>query len=247
MQLALKKSIKMYLDSFGIIAGFSIFALCSLILIPLIASYIDLGSGFIRYSSLYLDINTVQATVFLFVGIISLLFMAFFMSSIITTVKLKETLDHVGFTKVLHSFYSYVLRIFSLLVFLGIATAGIGVLFTYLQLPNAALQLIIFAIWLPFIFVPQIVILDDFSITKAIKDSFNFIVNNPKPTLFYFIVGFALMLILAVIEVLLGHLFIWEHKLITIFLLSLGVLPFMLIFTTELYLSRYPLSHTKSV
>ncbi len=245
MEIALRKAKKIYLNSFEIIIGFSVFVLLSLILIPLVASYVNIGSGFIRFSSLYLDLNTIQLAIFIFVGLVSLLFMSFFVSSMITLVKLQETLDHIGFTKVAHAFYKYVIRVFTLFIFMALLTILVGTGLNYLNVSNFIIQLVLILIWIPFVFAPQVVVLEDFNLKRSIKDSIQFIRRSPKYLIYYFIVGFVLIFLLTLVEVILGHVFIWEHKIITILLLSMFVLPFMIIFGTEIYLRRYPLHHTK--
>ena len=245
MELALKKTKKIYLNSFEIIIGFSVFVLLSLILLPLVASYVNIGSGFIRFSSLYLDINTIQLAIFIFVGLVSLLFISFFVSSIITLVKLQETLDQVGFTKVAHAFYKYVMRVFTLFIFMATLTILIGTGLDYLNISNVITQLILILVWIPFVFAPQVVVLEDYNLKRSILDSIKFIKRTPRYLFYYFIVGFILVFLLTLVEVILGYVFVWEHKIITIILLSMFVLPFMIIFGTEMYLRRYPLHHTK--
>lgn len=252
MDVAFNKARKMYLSSLDVIVGFSVFFFCSLILIPLTSSYINLGSGFVRYSSLYMDMSPTQLAVFVFVGLASILFMSFFVSSIVTVVKLKETLDHVGFTKVAHSFYHYVVRVFAVLTAMAFLTVAIGTGLDYLShatgntLFRPIMQMLMVLIWVPFAFAPQILVLEDLDVAKSIKDSVNFIRRYPKMLFRYMLVGLISLMALAVVEVALGYVFIDTHKIITIVILSLVILPFMLIYGTELYLRRYALAHTKS-
>lgn len=238
------KTNKVYLSTLSLIVGFSVFILFSLALMPLLSSYVNVGGGFVRFSSFYLDITPVQAVVFLLIGLVSLLSLAIFLSALISIVKLRETLDHFGYSKVAGVFKKYVIRVFVFLLFLSILSIASGTILDYFGVTKLLIQLIIFALWLPLLFTPQILILENLGINEAIKDSVRFMVQSPLSLVAYVMTGFLFLLALTIIETGLGQYFVWEHKLFSIVLVSVFVLPYLQMFATELYVRRYPVAHT---
>jgi hypothetical protein len=240
---AFGRSINIYSSIFPLTLGFSIFIFCALVLLPLVSSYVDLGSAFIRFSSILYDMTYQQAVLFVLVGLVSLAFLSLFLSSIITTIKLKETMDHIRFKKVWDAFPDYVARMFFLLLFLAVVSILVGTFLESASVPREIIQLIIAFVWIPFIFAPQILILEDLGVAEALGDSFNFVKNSMKALLTYLALGLLLLLLLATIEYGLSFFFAWQHKVISIVIVSIGILPFLQVFATELYLMRYPLQH----
>ena len=106
-------------------------------------------------------------------------------------------------------------------------------------------ELVLFVFWALFIFTPQVLIVEDFNLIESMKDSVKFIRKYPLALVLYFSLGIILLFILLLVETLLGQYFIWEHKLISIVILSLFVLPFLQMFATQLYLRRYAVARLK--
>lgn len=240
---AFNRSLKVYSSIFKLTMGFSILILASMTLLPLVSSYLNVGSAFLRFSSILYDMTMFQAAVFVVVGFISVLFLSIFLSAIITTIKLKETLDHFRFEKVWRAFPDYVSRMFLMLLFLCIVSVALGVFLEAFGTPRVAIQLILAGVWLPFVFAPQILILEDLGVGEALSDSLNFVKRAPVQLLAYLATGVLLLLALAALEFSLSFLFTWEHKLLSIIIVSIGVLPFLQVLATELYIMRYPLHH----
>ncbi len=238
---AMLKAFKVYFSTLSLVVYFSIFAIFSLLLLPLVSSYVNVGSAFIRFSSLYLDVTFVSGLVLFLVGVISLLSMAFFTSAIINIVKFKETLDVVRFSRVFKSFSKYVIRVFSFLVIMSLASVILGVFFDVLSLPVLA-QFLILILWVLFLFTPQVIVLEDLGLLEAINDSLVFLKKKPVFGAFYLLSGAVLILFLLGIETFLGQFFVWEHKIVSIIIVALFVVPFLQMLATELYLKRYPLS-----
>ena len=114
MQNVFSKSIAIYLSTLWLNAGFAIFIILSLLFLPMIAGYVNVGGNFIRFSSLYTpDMTALQAVALFGIAVVGLLCTAFFLSAIISIVKLRETLDHFGFSKVIATFPKYIGRIFA--------------------------------------------------------------------------------------------------------------------------------------
>ena len=157
------KTNRVYLTTLNLVLSFSVFIFLSLALLPFLSSYVSVGGGFIRFSSLYLDLTIPQAVLIVVVALFSLLFLSLFVSALISIVKVRETLDHVRFSKVVDMFKKYVLRVFFFLLFLSVASILIGTIFEFILMPRLITQLVLFGIWLPLIFAPQVIILEDFN------------------------------------------------------------------------------------
>ena len=161
MEKVLRKSFVVYKSTAQLSLGFGVFIILALLLIPLISRYVDVGGGFIRFSSLYTsDITLFQAAILVAVGLASIALLSLFLAAQISIVKLRETLDHVGFAKVSAVFPRYVLRIFLFLLMLSVISITVGTGLDYAGVHRAVIQLIIFGVWLPFVFTPQVLILD---------------------------------------------------------------------------------------
>jgi len=235
----LKRTMKVYLSTLNLVTLFSLFILLSLFLMPLVSTYVNAGAGFIRFSSLMHDMNAFQAVIFLLVSIASTLLLSFFIAALVSVVKLKETLDHVAFTRVINTFGKYIFKVFVFLIIMGFVSIAIGLISSLIGLPNFVIQLILLVFWGLFLFTPPILIIEDLNLVDSMADAYKFVKNQPMKLVYYFASGVVLLFALVVIETWLGQFFIWQHKIISIILLSLIVLPFLQMYSTELYLRRY--------
>lgn len=243
MRKVLNKSLDIYRNTAKLSLGFGTLVILALLLMPLLSSYVDVGGGFIRFSSLYnSDISYYQLAIVGIVGFVSIALISLFLAAQISIVKLTETLDQIGFTKVMAVFPRYVLKIFLFLLMLSMISVGVGTGLDYLGVHHAFVQLILFALWLPFVFAPQILVLEDFGVAGAIRDSIQFITNSPLSLAAFLVFGTVIIFALTLLEAGLGQFFVWEHKVVTILLVSLVALPLIEIFGTELYIIRYPLA-----
>ncbi|MEM0372529.1 MAG: hypothetical protein QXO69_01670 [archaeon] len=241
---AISKTNRIYLSTLNLIVYFSVFIFFSLVLLPLFSSYVNVGGALVRFSSIYKDINPVTALILLLVGLISVLSLSFFISAIVSVVKLRETLDHVKFNKAVSTFTRYVAKVFMFFILLSAASITAGVLLTLLGAPAFLTQLILFIVWIPFMFTPQVLIIEDMGIIDSMTDSLAFVKKFPKALVLYFSTGFVFVLALLLLETFLGQYFVWEHKIPSIILLSLFVVPYLQMLATELYIMRYAVSKT---
>lgn len=243
MVKAFERTLKVYGSIAPFTIVFGVFVLASLLLLPWVSSYINGGAGFVRFSSLVYDITLPQFMVFILAGITSILFLAVFISLIMTTIKMLETLDYFGVRKIFSIFPTYISRIFLFLVFLCVLSVGIGIILDLFGISKIITQLVLAAIWVPFLFVPQILILEDYTISRAIEDSFAFLKKSPLSFVTYIVTGVAMLGAVTVLETWLGQTFAWEHKILSLVLVSMFVLPFLQVLATELYILRYSLHH----
>ena len=235
------KSLKLYVETIDLITYSSIFILLSMILLPLVASYVNVGGALVRFSSFYMDITLLQFLVILFTSAVGMLLLSFFTAAVISIVKLKQTLDHFGFSRVMKSFKEYVFKVFWFFVIISIVSILIGVFFDFLGFDWVA-QVFILLLWVLFLFTPQAIVIENFGLREAMLDSVNFLKRNFIHAVCYLVTGLVMLLVLAFLETALGQVFVWEHKVVSIVIMALFILPFLLIYGTELYLKRYPVS-----
>jgi uncharacterized membrane protein len=115
----------------------------------------------------------------------------------------------------------------------------LGALFSYMSVPNFVIQLFMIVLWVPFIFVPQILILEDLGIQDAMEDSWRFITRQPMALVTYLVAGFLMVFALLLIETFLGQYMVWQHKIVSIVVLSIFIMPYLEMLATELYITRY--------
>jgi uncharacterized membrane protein YhdT len=239
------KTNSIYFSTLNLVVGFSIFILFALLLLPIVSSYVNVGGGFIRFSSLYLDLTAIEALLFFLVGVISILSLSAFITALVSIVKLKETMDHFGYKKVVITFRRHVKGVFLFMIGWTVASIIIGVILGVSQVPFWISQAFIFLIWLPVIFVPQIMVLEDYGIVRAVRDSAHFIKKQPKGLMLYLATGAFLVFLATVVEWIFGNVFVWEHRIIGLLLVSLFVVPYLQMLATVIYVQRYHLGRTR--
>jgi len=127
------KTLKMYFENFVFVLFSCLFALLSLSFLPFVSTYLSAGAGFLRFSSLIFDMQILELAIVLLIFLVSLLLMSLFAVSVISIVKFKETLDHIGFRKVKTVFGKYVLKVFGFFILMALISVGLGTLLTWLS------------------------------------------------------------------------------------------------------------------
>ncbi|GEM_PF-2538075 len=239
------KTNSIYLSTLNLVVGFSVFILFALLLLPIVSSYINVGGGFIRFSSLYLDITPIEAIAFAIVGLLSIISLSIFITALISIVKLKETMDHFGYKKVIATFKKHAKDVFYFMFIWTVISALVGTILSAAGTPLWVSQLLIFLIWLPALFTPQIMVLEDYNLSKALRDSLEFTQKHPNGVLMYLGTGIGLVFLATVIEWIFGNVFVWEHKIIGLLFVALFVVPYLQMLATVIYVQRYHLSHTR--
>lgn len=242
MSKPINRTLEKYIENLDKVGFFGIFVILTLVLSLIISSFISTGAGFIRFSSIYADLTLIQLLILLSTGIISILLIGVFLSGLISTIKLQETLDHVTYHRVMKTFKTHVWKICGYLIILTLSSVTLGTILSYLRAPTILIHIIILIPWILFIFTPQVAVIENFGIQGSMKDALKFIKDNPLPLTKYLALGFILMFLLVILEAGLGQYFIWKHKILALILVSFIVLPLLQIYATELYLKRYPLT-----
>ena len=233
------KTIGMYFENFVFVLFSCLFALISLSLLPLVSTYISGGAGFLRFSSLIFDLSLTEILLLSLIFLVSLLLMSLFVVSVISIVKFKETLDHIGFTKIALSFARYVLKVFLFFIIISVVTIGLGTLLVFFNVPALLTQVLILIIWAAFIFTPQIMVLENFPLVVSMEDSVKFIKEQPLSLFWYLLFGCICLFLMTILEIYLAGYFTLMHKIITLLLTTFIFLPMLQIFAALLYVRRY--------
>ncbi len=236
------KACGMYKETYKVTVSFSIFALLSLSMMLFLSSYLAAGAGMIRFSSIRLDMTLTEAVFFAAVSLASTALFSITLASVISITKLKETLDQSGFAKIINVFPDYVLRVFIFLVIMTVATVAVAAVASFVNAPPALAQFVLLVLWALFLFSPQVIVLEDYPVLRAMADSKEFVAKHPGALLEYLLIGFVLLILVLVIETVLGQFLFFEHNIVSVLIVSLVVLPLTQMYASELYLTRYPLA-----
>jgi hypothetical protein len=128
---------------------------------------------------------------------------------------------------------------------MAVVSITAGVILDFSLVPRMITHIILAALWLPLVFAPQVIVLEGYGPGKAIVDSVTFVKRSPGSLVRYISVGFIALLAVTLLETFLGRIFIWEHRIVSLILVSIIILPFLQIYASELYLRRYGLARTR--
>jgi len=233
------KTIGVYFENFAFVLFSCLFALLSLSLLPFVSTYLSGGAGFVRFTSLIFDLNLLELLIVIVIFLASLLLMSLFVVSVVSIVKFKETLDHIGFKKVALLFSKHIFRVFVFFIVMAFISVGFGTLLTWIGLPSIIIQTLIFIFLVLFIFTPQIMVLENFPLVVSMEDSVKFIFDQPLSIIWYILFGSISLFLITLLEVNLASYFVWEHKVIILLLVTFILLPMLQIFAALLYVRRY--------
>jgi len=206
-------------------------------------TYVVGGAGFIRYQDIIAGtISPLSIIVYGLVGLVSIFSLSFLSTAVTLIVKLKRSMDDVGFTKLLVHFPEHVINLMVAWIILGLITFFIGLLFNALNIPTALTAFTMLLLWAFFIFLPQSMILKDKKFFDALKDSAKYCTKKPLAVILYYLLTAFFLFILVIMEVVLGQFMLfWLSAIISSVAIFLFVLPYLEILKANLYLSRYKL------
>jgi len=233
------KTIGVYFENFAFVLFSCLFALLSLSLLPFVSTYLSGGAGFVRFTSLIFDFNMLELLVVIAIFLASLLLMSLFVVSVVSIVKFKETLDHIGFTRIAASFSKHILKVFVFFVIISFVSVGVGALLAWIGVPSVIIQTLLFIILAAFIFTPQIMVLENFPLVVSMEDSVKFIKEQPLSLIWFVVFGCLSIFLITLLEVYLASYFVLEHKVIVLLLTTFILLPILQIFAALLYVRRY--------
>lgn len=237
------ETVDTFFETLNLVALFGFLVFAVMLFVLSFFTYAVGGAGFLRYSDLLSGaISLSEFAIFLVVTVVSVIALAFLSVAVTLIVKLRRSLDDIGFVKMLSLFPKYWHKLSVAYLFLGAVTILIGMVFTVASLPAFATALTMLLLWAFFIFLPQSIVLKEHSIVDAMRDSVKFCTKKPVAVILTYVATLLLLISLIVMEVLIGQLKIfWITPLFSSFILFILVIPLLEIFKANLYLTKYKL------
>ncbi|VVB66779.1 Uncharacterised protein [Candidatus Gugararchaeum adminiculabundum] len=239
MDEVLSYAVKTYLKRINIILFFSIPSLLAF-LIPLFSpmpTYLAIGGMFVRIGSIK-ALSGLEIAIILLAFLASLLLFSLAIVAINLVIKAQRTATNIR-REVINDLEKYIFGVFWLMIQFTLIVFLIQLVAFEMKWETTVAPVLTFLVTLPLIFAPSGMIIDDLRPYRALGMSIRLIFKNLKYVLLYIVPVFVLISLLEVIFLLALPNRIAE---ITLVLLnSLFVLPFLLVFFTQVYLTKYTL------
>ncbi len=232
-------SYEAYSSNMKLVLFFSI-PLVIAFLIPLLAplpTFTSSGAIFIRSASIFTNLNFGTIAVIIAAAFFSLLFISFAFVAISLIVKARKTRLAIS-KRVLLDIEKYIGRVFLVLIAYTIILL-IANIIGYVTGYEALLTGIVgFFGFIPIFYAPSAIVIDNTGILRSIKNSVRLVVKSP----IYFVEWLVLStVIISLIDlVLVGVLGVYAGYAV-LFVVSLFVLPYFIIFQAEAYMRRFPI------
>ena len=230
-------SIAAYTKNIKLISFFSIPALIAL-LIPAFVNtpaFAAIGASFLRTGSIP-DLTATDFGIIIISVLVSLYLISFAIVNINLVIKSMRTSTDIK-REVLKGITGYTLNVF-LLFLLGTILLLIIQLLTFeLGMQQWLSPILSFLVWLPIFYAPAALVIDDLRPFRAAQKSFGMVFSKLPYFAFWCIIA---IIILSALDLL--FLNILPHKmgsLAVLLLNSLVVMPFLIVFQTQAYLSKY--------
>ncbi len=217
---------------------FSALSLIIAFIIPVLSpfpTYLDIGSAFLRTSSVYTNLNAFNITIIITSTLLSLLFLSFAIVMINLVIKYRKTKVRIG-TEVISGLERYTANVFLILFLFTFVLVLVNVL-TYNTRFSGVLTAIAGLALTPLLFyAPSSVVIDERKFVRAMKSSVLFIYKRFD----YFVLWLAVTIVLLTVSDLvfmpLGPT-IYGYAVLIVD--SVLVLPFILILQSEMYINRF--------
>ncbi len=236
-------SLKSYFENIKLVLPFSFLVLVVVLFTMSFFTYVTGGAGFLRYTDVIsMSLSSYEIFLYFMATVIGTFSVSFLSVAIVLLVKLRRTLDDIGFMKMLYRFPRNVWKLMLIWFFLGAITFAIGVGTAYFNLPGTAMAFLMLLVWGFFIFVPQTLVLEEYGFIRSLKESAKFFLKKPGAVIGIYLISVIGLFVLVLIETMIGHLKVfWLSPIFSSFLLFVFVLPYIEFLKTNLYLSRYKL------
>ncbi len=212
-----------------------------LVFLPLFS----LVSNFLVSSgSVFLDYGFLKLPLFESLLLLLLLLAFLFAYSLLTCMMVFAV--RADFNKVkLHYFLSEKILVFSLRYFNFVAVFSLlSILFSFLLLelsvPMIAVNVVLGLFFLPFLFLPQAIVVDGEKLRSSLLNSLDFVVKNPGSFSIVLLFGFFCVLLVQLIEFALDY-FLGFGGFFGLFVSLIFIVPFLEALKTEVYLSKVSL------
>lgn len=229
-------SLRDYSSSFTIALLFGTLLIATAFLSFFPNIFLSSGSGFIDYT-LIRDIGIIDFTLEAVLVLILLSFFAFFTTLIIIRTKTISQSKDVS-TPLRDKIGKYFLRVFFFYaIYFGVLFSLGAMLVPLIPLLG---NLVLFAVALLLLFVPQSIVLDEKKLFRSFSLSASFVKGNLPKVLVLILLGSLLLAIIPLIEILFDYAFFVGRYLTLIFSLVF-IVPLLEIIKTKMYISKYDL------
>ncbi len=236
----LSNTLETYLSDIKLVLLFAIPFIISF-LIPLLTplpSYVDSGAIFLRSASISFNLNLISIAIIILSVFFSLLFLSFAFVAISLIVKARKT--HTKPTQVvMRGIEKYTSRVFAVLLFYLLVLALASTLGYYLGIETALTAVTGFVVFMLIFYAPTAIVIDGKGIGPALKNSVGMIAKAPQYFLMWLV---SLVIMLSFLDflfiALLGTPFAGY---LLLFVNSLFVLPYFVIYQAEAYMKKYPI------
>jgi len=233
----LSYSFKAYRENIKLISFFSLPALIAL-LIPLLVNtpaFAALGGSFIRTGSIP-DMTAAELGIVIVALLASLYLISFAIVNINLVIKSQRSGTSIK-NEVIKGITGYTLNVFLLFLLGTIALLIIQLLTFELGAQAWLAPLLSLLAWLPLVYAPAALVIDDMRPWRAAEKSFKMVFSKFPYFLLWLAISFVLLTLLDVI-----FLNALPHKLGSLAVLilnSLVLMPFLIVLQTQIYLSKY--------
>ncbi|MGC8495990.1 MAG: hypothetical protein ACP5MX_02170 [Candidatus Micrarchaeia archaeon] len=208
-------------------------------LIPLFASFPtfnDAGAIFIRTASIFVNMNSISASIIIISLFFSLLFLSFAIVAINVVVKHSRVNTRIT-REVMQGLEKYTSKVFMVLLLLSFVIIVVDVL-SFGSGYSGIITSIAVLLLTPFIFyAPASIVIDDSRVWRAFKASFMFFFKRFDYFILWLVISIVLVTLFDFIFIsILGT--VWSRYAMLIFN-AIFIMPFLLVLQSEMYMKRF--------
>jgi hypothetical protein len=235
LERVLKYSIEAYLKNIKLISLFAIAAFFAF-LIPLLLNtpiFISLGGTFLRIGSIP-DMQPVDFAIILFALLISLYLISFAIVNINLVIKSQRTFTNIK-TEVLKNITGYTFEVFLLFLFMMLIFLIIQLIAFELSIPPIISSIVLLIISFFFFFAPVGIVIDQLNPQTALYHSIKTVFAKLDLVLALCIIALVFLSIIDFVFLQFSDI----GSFLALAINSLFVVPFLIVFQTQIYLSKY--------
>ncbi|MBN3037158.1 MAG: hypothetical protein JW834_01805 [Candidatus Diapherotrites archaeon] len=230
-----------YVESAKLFSLFGFLVLAVMLFLMGFFTYEVAGAGFVRYADVLGGTISLGGDILFAAITLASIFSLAFLSVVVTVVvKLKRTMDDVGFVKLMNRIPKYITKLMAAWIMLGIISFVVGLVFTAMHVPAFVTALAMLLLWAFFVFLPQSIVLKDLDFLDALEDSARYCFKKPLAIALVYGAIFFMLFSLVVMEVLVGYFrLFWLGALLSSTVMFLFVIPYIEVLKANLYVTRY--------
>jgi len=233
----LSHSFEAYFKNIKLISFFALPSLLAFFIPTLVNTpvFAALGGTFLRTGSIP-DLQTADLGVIIAGVLASLYLMSFAIVNINIVIKSQRTSTSIK-NEVLKGITGYTFNVFLLFLLGTIALLIIQLLTFELGAQSWLSPILSLLVWLPLFYAPAGLVIDELRPFRAAQRSFNMVFSKLPYMLLWLAISFVLLSLLDLV-----FLWLFPHKLGSLAVLlinSLVLVPFLIVFQTQIYMSKY--------